>query len=81
MNCPEGKYSLSGSVGSHSCLNRRACTNDDYTFVFDKCDKSTQTRNKHYQWKNPVVCDVEHHESVYLPGSFNNLPCRGCSKG
>jgi len=39
------------------------------------------TRVKDFYWKTPKLCDETHKDSVKLPETELDKPCRGCGLG
>ena len=76
-NCREDKYSLKGSVGPESCLNRKPCTASDYFQSYTPCDQGK--RSKVFLWKSPMICNSN--TGVSLPVAEPNIPCDKCSPG
>ena len=72
---------MTGSTDVSDCKLKRPCTKDDYEAKYDFCNPTTNKRNRLYFWKQPLLCDEKHIDSVYLPEAEVELPCRSCAKG
>lgn len=76
--CPEGRWSLSGTIRQSDCMQKPACTAWDYHTSFtilgtgQPCKAQVVAR-----WVDPITCDPARPESVPLPASYE-ADCPAC---
>ncbi|CAG9331442.1 unnamed protein product [Blepharisma stoltei] len=75
-DCPPDKYSLKGSVGINSCLERQPCGFEDITSNYTECENGKRT--KKYYWKQPILCN---YMAASLPSEIDGLLCEDCPIG
>ena len=84
LECPEHTFSVKGSVGPESCIQKRPCTVGDYLITeSEECVEGKKTQ--HYQWADHdndgnIDCDPSHEKSKSLKESMQ-VDCDPCTKG
>lgn len=72
-------------IGSSKCVERQACTKDDYISYFTECRVTQEgklVRDRIYEWPEYTKCDYLSEEAAkLLPASEYNIPCDACNPG
>lgn len=77
--CPENTYAPKGSIGLESCVQQRACSEDDLVSKYSPCISGK--RDVTYSWSDPMTCDTTLQGSIGLPAPKTNVDCSTCAPG
>lgn len=78
LKCPDGYFSVLGSIGRASCLKRAACQSSDYTFEVSHCQNDR--RKLMFDLRQPQLCSLAEPGAVQKPSDVTVF-CRGCGRG